>query len=97
LAIHIMKGLEAGEAVAYASIEKAAEKLTEMVVPVVRKLKMEEGELAFCGSVITKNEVVIEKLKNRLKEKFPALQCIQPKQDAAYGAALRSLEEVRKA
>lgn len=97
LAIHIMKGLEAGEAVAYASIEKAAEKLTEMVVPVVRKLKMEEGELAFCGSVITKNDVVIEKLKNRLKEKFPALQCIQPKQDAAYGAALRSLEEVRKA
>lgn len=94
LAIHIMKAYEAGEEAAVASLEKAADKLADMVVPVVRKLKLEEGEIAFCGSVITKNEVVIEKLKNNLKAMFPKLKCIQPKQDAAFGAALRALEEV---
>lgn len=94
LAIHIMKAYEAGEEAAVASLEKAADKLADMVVPVVRKLKLEEGEIAFCGSVITKNEVVIEKLKNKLKAMFPKLKCIQPKQDAAFGAALRALEEV---
>ena len=94
LAIHIMKAYEAGEEAAVASLEKAADKLADMVVPVVRKLKLEEGEIAFCGSVITKNEVVIEKLKNNLKAMFPKLKCIQPKQHAAFGAALRALEEV---
>ncbi len=94
LAIHIMKAYEAGEEAAMASLEKAADKLADMVVPVVRKLKLEEGEIAFCGSVITKNEVVIEKLKNNLKAMFPKLKCTQPKQDAAFGAALRALEEV---
>ncbi len=94
LAPNMMLGLAAGEKVAFESMDKAAEKLTEMVVPVVKKLQMEEGELAFCGSVITKNEVLIEKLKNKLGEKFPQLKCIQPEQDAAYGAALRSLEDI---
>ncbi len=94
LAIHIMKGYEAGEKVALASLEKAADKLADMVAPVVRKLHLEDGEIAFCGSVITKNEVVIGKLKNKLQAMFPELKCIQPKQDAAFGAALRALEEV---
>ena len=92
LAIHIMKAYEAGEEVALASLENAAAKLAEMVVPVVRKLHLEDGEIAFCGSVITKNEVVIDKLKHKLSQLFPNLTCIQPKQDAAFGAALRALE-----
>lgn len=95
LAIHIMKAYEAGESVALASLEKAADKLADMVAPVVCKLQLEEGEIAFCGSVITKNDVVIGKLKNKLKELFPNLKCIQPKQDAAYGAALRALEQAK--
>ncbi len=94
LAPNVMVGLEAGEAAAFAIMDKAAEKLTAMVVPVAEKLRMEDGELAFCGSVITKNDVLIEKLKNKIGEKFPDLKCIQPRQDAAYGAALRSLEDI---
>lgn len=93
LAPNIMLGLAAGEKVAFDAMEKAAEKLAEMVGPVVEKLQMQKGELAFCGSVITKNEVVIEKLKNKLHAKYPELQCISPKQDAAFGSALRALEE----
>ncbi len=94
LAPNIMLGLAAGEKVAFDAMEKAAEKLAEMVGPVVEKLQMQNGELAFCGSVITKNEVVIEKLKSKLKAKYPELKCIQPKMDAAFGSALRALEEV---
>lgn len=94
LAPNMMLGLDAGEKVALDSMEKAAEKLAEMVAPVARKLQMEDGELAFCGSVITKNDFLIEKLKNKLFGEFPNLKIIQPKQDAAFGAALRCLEEI---
>ena len=94
LAPIVMLGLEAGEEAAYAIIDKAANKLAEMVFPVAEKLQMEDGELAFCGSVITKNDVLIKKLKHKIGVKYPGLQCIQPEQDAAYGAALRSLEDI---
>ena len=44
---------------------------------------------------ILAKEIEIGKLKNKLKELFPNLKCIQPKQDAAYGAALRALEQAK--
>lgn len=94
LAPIVMRGLEAGEDAAYAIIEKAAEKLSKMVFPVAAKLHMETGELAFCGSVITKNDVLIGKLKDKIEAKCPGLHCTEPRRDAAYGAALRSLEDI---
>lgn len=94
LAPIIMKGLEAGEEAADAILEKAADKLSKLVVPVAKKLHMEDGELAFCGSIITKNEALISKLTRKVSAVLPNLQCIQPKQDAAVGAVLRSLEDI---
>ena len=76
------------------AIQSELPEIAKAVDMIVEKLQMQNGELAFCGSVITKNEVVIEKLKSKLKAKYPELKCIQPKMDAAFGSALRALEEV---
>lgn len=94
LAPIVMKGLEAGEEAAAEILQKAAGHLAELVFPVAKKLSAEAGELAFCGSVITKNEVLIEMLKSKIQAVYPDLRCIRPRQDAAAGAVLRCLEEI---
>lgn len=94
LAPIVMEGVAAGEEAADRILDKAARCLADLASAVIRKLHMEEGSLAFCGSVITRNEVLIQKLKDILASLYPGLRCIRPENDAAVGAVLRSLEEI---
>lgn len=95
LAPIVLTGIAAGEDAACAILLKAAENLTDMVSAVANKLELQRDALAFCGSVISNNIPLIEMLKKRINERYPMMRCIRPAHDAAYGAALRSLEMLK--
>lgn len=96
LAPIVMQGVQKKEQAAERILEKASDYLAEMVITAVRCLNRPQAEVAFCGSVLLKNEILAEKLKQKIHAVYPAVNCIKPKQDAAAGAVLRCLEEIQK-
>ncbi|WP_028610853.1 N-acetylglucosamine kinase [Paenibacillus harenae] len=84
-----------GDEEAYAIARRSSLALYELVVPVAEKLALQDGEIALTGSVLTRNAVVRASLVALLGHKYPHLNCIAPKRDAAYGAALMALEKLQ--
>ncbi|WP_168122548.1 BadF/BadG/BcrA/BcrD ATPase family protein [Paenibacillus sp. HB172176] len=83
---------DAGDAAALAIAEKHAFSLVETAAAIVQKLDMANGELALLGSVLQRNRQIREAFETMLREKFPMLQCIDGKKDAAYGAVILALD-----
>lgn len=94
LAPCVMQGIDAHEAVAERILDKAAEQLAEMVFAVLRQLGLKTAELAFCGSVLLKNESLAKRLQKKIKCQYPEVACIYPKQEAAVGAVLSCLQAI---
>lgn len=95
LAPLVMKGIEAKEEGAEEILDKAAQQLAEMVFAVLRQLDLNTAELAFCGSVLLKNENLAKRLQKKIKIQYPKVTCIYPKQEAAVGAVLGCLQEMQ--
>ena len=92
LAPLVFEAAEAGDAAAEQIIEKACRELTALAEPVVRALHLEAGQLALAGSILLHAQAVRCGVKARLHERYPQMECITPKEDAASGAALLAWE-----
>lgn len=79
---------EQGDKEALAIADKAANKLFELIVPVAKKLNMEQASIAIAGSVIQKSSWVREALQKKLDSSLPGTKLIIPIKDAAFGAVL---------
>lgn len=80
-----------GDETALAIAGKCAHSLLELVVPVVEKLSLQSGTVAMAGSVLLKNSDVRSGLIASLAERYPGMQCMAAKKDAAHGAVLLAL------
>ena len=66
--------------------------LGELVLAAAKRLGMETGEVALLGGLLTGDGHLREALTAWLAERAPGLRCIEPRQDAAAGAAMLALE-----
>lgn len=66
--------------------------LGELVLAAAKRLGMETGEVALLGGLLTGDGRLREALTAWLAERAPGLRCIEPRQDAAAGAAMLALE-----
>lgn len=88
----VMTGIRKGEKDAQAILDKAAESLADLAVPVARKLTVESPRIAFCGSVLEKNELLRAQTQDAILKRLPKAQCVPGKADAAYGSVKICLE-----
>lgn len=96
LAPILTKACELGDQTALKIADKSAHSLLELVIPLAEKLSMQEGSLAMAGSVLLKNSFIQTAFMGLLKERYPAMTCITPKNDAASGAALMALNRMQE-
>lgn len=80
-----------GDQAAFAIAHTSAEALYGLVVPVAERLSLQEGRLAFAGSVLLHNTYVQAALRERLAQRYPRLGMDMPGHDAAWGAAMMAL------
>ena len=72
-----------------------ADELKKLVVPVVKKLGLQKESLALAGSILLKDDYIETNFIQKVRSDFPDLICHAPKNDAAYGAALIAIENVK--
>jgi N-acetylglucosamine kinase-like BadF-type ATPase len=84
-----------GDAVAQDILREAGERLSETVGAVIRRLDMtdEAFEVVLVGGVLQARGLVWETVVARLGEVAPRAQVIEPRHDAAVGAALLARSE----
>ncbi|WP_354006017.1 BadF/BadG/BcrA/BcrD ATPase family protein [Paenibacillus vini] len=80
-----------GDGAAIGIAHSSAESLSDLVVPVAERLSLQEGRLAFAGSVLLHNTYVQSALRERLARRYPRLDMDLPRHDAAWGAAMMAL------
>lgn len=97
LAPLVSEAAAAGDAAAERILQKACGELAALVAPVAAALHFEAGQLALAGSILQRVEAVRAGVKARLCARYPRLQCVAPKEDAASGAALLAWQAVRPA
>lgn len=88
--------LEQGDEAAKAIAARAAQELVLLASTVISRLALESGSIAFSGSILTQMTYIREKVEAELSLQFPLLSCIEPRQDAATGAAAMALEAALK-
>ncbi|MFD1956778.1 glycoside hydrolase family 3 N-terminal domain-containing protein [Paenibacillus thailandensis] len=86
---------DAGDGTALAIAERSARALFELVVPVAERLSLQDGRLALAGGVLLRNGIIRDSLTAMLLRKYPDLQCVPAKRDAARGAALMALRQLQ--
>lgn len=82
----------AGDRIALAICGKNGAELGELVLAAARRLGMERGEVALLGGLLTRSVRLRESLTAYLEARAPGLRCVEPRQDAAAGAAMLALE-----
>ena len=92
LAGALAQGDEAAKAIA----GRAAQELVLLAATVLSRLSLEAGCIAFSGSILTQMTYIREKVEAELALRFPLLSHIEPRQDAATGAAAMALEAALK-
>ena len=73
---------------AKAICEKASNELVKLVLPVAKKLTLEEGKLSLLGGILTHYGPIKNMVIERLANELPALQIVEPMYDSATGAAI---------
>jgi N-acetylglucosamine kinase-like BadF-type ATPase len=94
LAPLLIPALEQGDETAGAIADKAAGELTLLAATVIDRLSLEAGKIAFTGSILTRFTAIRQKVEAALALRYPKLSCIEPRQDAAMGAAAMAMEAV---
>lgn len=82
----------AGDRIALAVCEKNGGELGELVLAAARRLDMRQGDVALLGGLLTRSVRLREVLISYLDVRAPGLRCVEPRQDAAAGAAMLALE-----
>lgn len=95
LAPILSEACAAGDEAALRIADKSAAALLQLAIPVAETLSLQKGSLAMAGSVLLKNEFVRTKFQELLRARYPHMECITPKSDAATGAALIALKRMR--
>lgn len=95
LAPILSEACAAGDEAALDIADSCASSLLKLVIPVAETLSLQEGSLAMTGSVLLKNGFVRTKFQEKLRARYPKMECITPKSDASTGAALMALERMR--
>ncbi len=96
LAPLLVEALVKGDETANAIAGRAAEELALLAATVISRLSLEAESIAFSGSILTQMASVHQKVEAELKSRFPLLSFIEPRQDAAVGAAAMALEAANK-
>lgn len=79
---------------ALALVDKAADQLTDLVVPVVERLAMQKDTLAVAGRVLLNDTFIGVAFKKKLSALYPTLKCVPPRNDGATGAVLLAKERL---
>lgn len=82
----------AGDRIALAVFGKNGGELGELVLAAARQLDMRQGDVALLGGLLTRSVRLREALTSYLEARAPGLRCVEPRQDAAAGAAMLALE-----
>ena len=85
---------QANDRVAAEILDKTVEQLVALVSPVIEKLSMQKDTLAVAGKVLLNDAYVGIAFKKALKEKYPDLNCVPPRNDSAAGAVLMAKERL---
>jgi N-acetylglucosamine kinase-like BadF-type ATPase len=88
--------LAVGDEAAKAIAVRAAEELVLLASTVIGRLSLNAGSIAFSGSILTQMTAIRQMVEAELKARFPLLSVIEPRQDAAAGAAAMALEAAVK-
>lgn len=94
LAATLALACQARDRTALAIVEQTAEQLACLVYPVVDRLMLQKGTLAVAGRVLLNDAFVGIAFKKRMAERYPDLQCVPPRSDAAAGAVLLAKERL---
>ena len=95
LAPLLISALAKGDEAANTIADKASAELFLMAATVIGRLSLETGEIALSGSILTQISPIRQKVESALASRYPALSCIEPRQDAAMGAAHMALEAIK--
>lgn len=73
----------------------SAEELYKCTLPVIKKLNFTDKavNMAVSGSVLTKNQYILNEFKDRVNQVYPLINVTGMKNDAAWGAVLMALNE----
>lgn len=96
LAPMLTMALAQGDEAAKAIAGSAAAELVLLASTVISRLSLMAGSIAFSGSILTQMTYIRDMVEAELAARFPLLSCIEPKQDAATGAAAMALEAALK-
>ncbi|MHB8066059.1 MAG: N-acetylglucosamine kinase [Ruminiclostridium sp.] len=86
----------AGDSAALEIAVKCSCELMKLVMPIADKLDLYEGEIAFAGSILQKDEYIRNLFVKRLRKTYPKMKWTYPQNGAAYGAALMAIELAKK-
>lgn len=87
LAPLLTEAVAAEDKAAQAIAREAGRELCTLCVPVLEELHLQQGPLAFMGGVLGHIAPVIRSTQQALLMRFPTLRIVQPRADAAQGAA----------
>ena len=85
-----------GDKAALAIYERGGAELTALVTATADRLGLEQGEVAMLGGLLTHDKHLRAAFIAGLAEKAPGLRCVEPRQDAAAGAAMLALDLLRE-
>lgn len=92
LAPLVERAAETGDRIALAIYTKNGAALGELVLAAAKRLEMQAGEVALLGGLLTRDLRLRGALAAFLAERAPGLRCVEPRQDAAAGAAMLALD-----
>lgn len=87
--------LQQKDAAALDIARAAADELCMLAGTVVTALGIEGGRLALSGGLLSESSPLRAQVMERIQRQHPALQIISPQTDAAQGAALMALEQLK--
>lgn len=96
LAPILANACQRGDKAAIRIANKCSTELLKLIVPVVEKLNLYDCDLAMAGSILQKVDNIRDEFISNVMSRFPNINCIFPKNDASYGAALMAHMEYLK-
>lgn len=85
-----------GDQAALRIYERGSAELTALVTAAADRLGLRVGEVALLGGLLSHDRFLREAFTADLARKAPGLRCVEPRQDAAAGAAMLALDMLRE-
>jgi len=81
-----------GDKTALRIYAQGGEELSALVIAAAKRLGLERGEVALLGGLLRHDNYLRAAFTADLEQKAPGLRCVEPRQDAASGAAMLALD-----